>query len=152
MGLSRYAQGTGAQSSPDGAAEPRMKATMYFAYGRDARAGIKSRTTFDAILAGERTSTTRFACWQGYQRWTKVKAGDRVRFFADRDMRGRFVDVIVESVTPINLATCSDEQLEDWSKAEGWSPSYGRGSGERHGPGLQIRYRLAGTTGYRQEA
>jgi hypothetical protein len=45
-----------------------LKATMYFSYGRDARSGLKSTTTFDAILAGERSSTTRFPSWPGYER------------------------------------------------------------------------------------
>lgn len=122
---------------------PSIKASMYFAYGRDARPEIRSRTTFDAILAGERTSTTRFPAWPGYQRWTTLKAGERVRFYADREMRGRFVDVIIDKVEPINLATCSDDRLEAWSKSEGWTPAHGRATGKRYGAGLQIHYRLA---------
>jgi len=37
-----------------------LKAAMYFSYGRGARSGLNSKTPFDTILAGERTSTTRF--------------------------------------------------------------------------------------------
>lgn len=142
MGFSRNAPGSDNRSASQAGASP-IKASMYFAYGRDAREGIRSRTTFDAILAGERTSTTRFPAWPGYQRWTQLKAGERVRFYADREMRGRYVDVVVDSIEPINLATCSAERLEEWSKAEGWSPAHGRATGKRMGAGLQIRYRLA---------
>ncbi|QAY80334.1 hypothetical protein [Sphingosinicella sp. BN140058] len=114
---------------------------MYFAYRGDARRDIRSLTTFEAILAGERTSTTRYPDWPGYGRWERLQPGEHVRFFEDRHMTGRFVDVVVDSIEPINLATCPAERLEAWSKAEGWSPAYGRRSGRQHGPGLQIRYR-----------
>ena len=66
-----------------------LKATMYFSYRRDARSGLNSKTTFDAILAGERSSTTRFPAWPGYERWGALKIGDQVRLYADRDMKGR---------------------------------------------------------------
>lgn len=125
------------------ARRPIISASMYFAYNGESRPEIRSRTTFDAILAGERTSTTRFPAWPGYARWTKLQPGDVVRFYDDRAMRGRWLDVVVESIEPINLATCSAERLEAWSKAEGWSVAHGRQIGVRHGEGLQIRYRLA---------
>jgi hypothetical protein len=123
-----------------------LQASMYFAYAGNQRPGIRARTTFEAILLGERTSTTRFPCWPGYAKWLAAKPGDRVRFFEDREMRGRFVDVIVESMRPVDLARCSDAELEEWSVAEGWSTAYGRQSGRRHGAGLQIRYRNAETS------
>jgi len=121
-----------------------IKASMYFAYGRDARPGLRSRSTFEAILAGERTSTTRFPAWPGYERWKGLKAGDSVRFFEDREMRGRFVDVVVtDTPKEIDLASCSQAAISGWSLAEGWSESAGRGYGRKYGPGLQIRYRVA---------
>jgi hypothetical protein len=119
-----------------------LKATMYFSYGRDARSSLKSKTTFDAILAGERSSTTRFPSWPGYQRWKGLMVGDQVRFYADRDMKGRYVDVTVTEVPKvIDLAKCSEADLAAWSEAEGWSQSAGRRYGGQYGPGLQIRYR-----------
>jgi hypothetical protein len=119
-----------------------IKASMYFAFGRDACPGLRSRTTFEAILAGERTSTTRFPAWPGYERWKGLKAGDRVRFFEDREMRGRFVDVVVtETPKEIDLAGCSPAEIAEWSLAEGWSETAGRGYGRKYGPGLQLRYR-----------
>lgn len=53
-----------------------LKATMYFFYVRDARLGLNSKRRFDAILAGERSSTTRFPAWPGYERRRKLKVGD----------------------------------------------------------------------------
>jgi hypothetical protein len=115
---------------------------MYFSYGRDARPGMRTSTTFDAILAGERTSTTRFASWPQFSAYRDLKVGDRLRFFADRSMKGRSVDVVVtELPREIDLARCSQAELEAWSAAEGWSASSGRGYGRRYGVGVQIRYR-----------
>jgi hypothetical protein len=74
-----------------------LQASMYFAYAGKQRPGIRARTTFEAILLGERTGTTRFPCWPGHARWLAAEPGDRIRFFADRDMRGEHIDVIVES-------------------------------------------------------
>lgn len=124
-------------------AEGPLKASMYFAYGRDARPGLRSRTTFEAVLAGERTSTTRFPQWPGHARWTTLQPGDVIRFYADRAMTGRWVDVEVESVSTIDLSTCGDKELEAWSASEGWSASAGRSFGRRYGRGLQVRYRKA---------
>src|SRR3990170_751222 len=123
-----------------------LKATMYFSYGRDARSGLNLKTTFDAILASERNSTTRFPSWPGYERWKALKVGDHVRFYADRDMKGRYVDVTVTEVPRIiDLAQCSEAELAAWSQAEGWSKSAGRGYVRKYGPGLQIRYRPLAT-------
>src|SRR3546814_2032 len=114
--------------------KPAVQASMYFKYGRDRRTGVSSESTFDAIVSGERTSTTRFPAWGGYKRWEEMKPGETVRFYEDREMKGRFVDVRVKNVEPIDLAKCGDERLEAWSKAEGRSEerSVGKGWG---GPG-----------------
>lgn len=122
------------------AAEPQMRTSMYFSYGRSKRQGVEASTTFEAILSGERTSTTRFDNWQGSDRWGRLKPGAVVRMFEDREMKGRHVDVRVTGVERIDLAKCSDERLEDWSKAEGWSPQAGRDYGAKNQPGWQVRY------------
>ncbi|WP_152568965.1 hypothetical protein [Microvirga sp. BSC39] len=57
-----------------------LKVTMHFSYGRDAWSGLNSKATFDAILAGERSSTTRFPSWPGYERWKALKVDDHVAF------------------------------------------------------------------------
>lgn len=121
-----------------------LSSGMYFSYGNDARAGITSKTTFDAILAGERTSTTRFPSWPQFNAYRALKVGDKIRFFADRSMKGRSIDVVVtELPREIDLARCSSAELDAWSAAEGWSAASGRGYGRRYGIGLQIRYRRA---------
>jgi hypothetical protein len=56
---------------------------------------------------------------------------------------GEHIDVIVESKQIIDLARCSDAEVEEWSHIEGWSPAAGREFGRRYGAGLQIRFRKA---------
>ncbi len=125
-----------------------IKASMYFAYGRDARPGLTSATTFEAILRGERTSTTRFPAWPGHERWKGMKPGDVVRFYEDKTMQGRFVDCVITAVpSEIDLAHCPQADLAAWSQAEGWSESAGRGYGRRYGKGLQVRYRVEDASG-----
>ncbi|WP_298842278.1 macro domain-containing protein [uncultured Salinicola sp.] len=116
------------------------KGSMYFAFGWEARPDVKSQTTFDAILDGERTSTTRFDKWKNSDRWGKLKRGDLVRFYEDREMEGKSVVVRVDSVERIDMRTLTDEGREKWSKAEGWSTLHAKKSAERYGAGFQIRY------------
>lgn len=120
-----------------------IKATMYFAYGNDARPGLTAKTTFAATLSGERTSTTRFPRWPGHDRWLQAQPGDTIRFYEDRDMRGRYVDVVITEKRFIDLARCGEDEIEQWSKAEGWSKAAGRGFGRQYGAGLQVRFRKA---------
>jgi predicted NAD-dependent protein-ADP-ribosyltransferase YbiA (DUF1768 family)/O-acetyl-ADP-ribose deacetylase (regulator of RNase III) len=122
------------------AEKPAMEATMYFSYGRGRRPGVQSASTFEAVLSGERTSTTRFDNWKGSDRWGRMKPGTVVRMFEDQDKSGRFVDVRVTGVERIDLAGASPERLEDWSKAEGWSVEAGREYGRKNQPGWQVRY------------
>lgn len=122
--------------------KPVLQASMYFAYDGKQREGLESSNTFDAIERGERTSTTRFPKWGGIERWEALKAGDVVRFFEDREMQGRSVDVVVGQVRPIDLAKMPPAELAEWSRAEGWNESAGRDFGRRYGPGVQITYAL----------
>ena len=117
-----------------------MRTSMYFSYGRSRREGVQAASTFEAILSGERTSTTRFDNWQGSDRWGRLKPGAVVRMFEDKEMKGRHVDVRVTGVERIDLAQCSDARMEEWSKAEGWSTTAGRDYGAKNQPGWQVRY------------
>lgn len=117
------------------------RGSMYFEYGRDARPEIKSKTTFDAILDGERTSTTRYDSWAGTEAWGNLSPGSLVRFFEDKEMKGRSVVVKIDSIERVNLATMNASEREAWSKAEGWSVEHCARSGERYGTGFQIRYK-----------
>lgn len=116
------------------------KGSMYFSYGWEARPDVKSHRTFDAILDGERTSTTRFDKWKGSERWGRLKRGDLVRFYEDKAMKGKSVVVRVDSVERIDMRTLNDAQREEWSKAEGWSTLHANKSAERYGAGYQVRY------------
>jgi hypothetical protein len=51
--------------------------------------------------------------------------------------------VVTEMPREIDLASCSPAEIAEWSLAEGWSETAGRGYGRKYGPGLQIRYRAA---------
>ncbi|MBS7671680.1 macro domain-containing protein [Croceicoccus gelatinilyticus] len=117
----------------------KLEATMYFAYGADARPGMQQKSTFDAILEGQRTSTTRLSKWGGLERWERLKEGDLVRFYADKDKSGRSVVVKVQGVDRVNLARATDAEVAAWSKAEGWSEKHGRELGLK-GEAAQIRY------------
>ncbi|MBK1669081.1 hypothetical protein CKO28_13665 [Rhodovibrio sodomensis] len=133
----------GAQSGPRAGAEPEtpaLQAAMYFSYGSGKRADVESDSTFDAILAGERTSTTRFDAWRGTDRWRGLRPGQKVRFFADRERKGRAVDVTVQEVREVDLAAMADAQMEAWSRAEGWSVEAGRQYGQKYGAGVQVIY------------
>lgn len=133
----------GGRAAPDGrsqSAGPKpLEATMYFAYGRDARPGFTPKSTFEAILEGQRTSTTRFKAWGGMERWEQLKQGDEVRFFADKDKSGPSVLVKVAGVRRVDLKSMSEPEIEAWSQAEGWSKEHGRKIGAR-GEAVQIRY------------
>jgi ribA/ribD-fused uncharacterized protein len=120
--------------------QPEMKASMYFSFGRARRPGLESKTTFEAILSGERTSTTRFDNWRGSDRWGRLKEGAVVRFYEDKEMQGRFVDVRVTGVERVDLKNASEQRIEDWSKSEGWSVEAGREYGRKNEAGWQVRY------------
>lgn len=122
--------------------EPALKASMYFKYGNDRREGFKSETTFDAILAGERTSTTRYKELGPTERWERLPRGSVVRFYEDKEMRGRSVDVVVLGTERIRLRDLDAKGLDEWSKVEGWSVEHGRDSARKFSEGVQIRYAL----------
>lgn len=125
--------------------KPRLTASMYFSFSPNSkRPELVSRTCFEAVQRGERTSTTRFRGQRGFDRWAGVVPGDLVRFYEDRDCRGEFVEVRVTGIEEIDLASCSDERLEAWSRAEGWTAAAGRGFGAKNGKGIQIHYALVG--------
>jgi predicted NAD-dependent protein-ADP-ribosyltransferase YbiA (DUF1768 family)/O-acetyl-ADP-ribose deacetylase (regulator of RNase III) len=122
--------------------EPSIKASMYFPYGNQKREDVKSETTFEAIKAGERTSTTRFDAWGSQDRWERLPAGSVARFYSDKDMRGPSVDVVVLEARRVDLSRMSDPEMKAWSKAEGWSERAGQDFGRKYGAGVQVRYAL----------
>lgn len=120
--------------------KPAFPVDMYFKYGNSKRPGVTADSTFEAILRGERTSTTRYDKWRGSDRWARVPEGTVVRMFEEKGNKGRHVDVRVKSVERIDLRNAPDAAIEAWSKAEGWSEDYARKSARDNGAGWQIRY------------
>lgn len=64
---------------------------MYFAYNGQGRPGLMANTTFDAILGGERTATTRYESdytsdrmKHQWDEWQKVQVGDEIIFYDNR--------------------------------------------------------------------
>lgn len=52
------------------------EATMYMAYNGNKRPEVTSDTTFDAIINGERTATSRHENWPGTDWWKTLNVGD----------------------------------------------------------------------------
>lgn len=57
---------------------------MYFAYNGQSRPDVTSETTFDAILNGERTATTRYESDGHMDAWSQVEVGDEIIFYDSR--------------------------------------------------------------------
>lgn len=122
---------------------------MSFRYGGMARGGVMAKTCFDAVVSGERTSTTRFR-EDGptrFAQWQSCRVGDMVRLWsgnwdaASGDYSGR--SCIVEITAAAQGVRLDELDREAWSLAEGWSPGFLDvllGQGRRFG--LQVRYRL----------
>ena len=124
---------------------------MYFRFGKMARPGLKSKTCFEAVKAGERTSTTRFESDSSrqYENWRKVRPGDEVVFWSGPWKGNAFsgeslVCVITEAPRLIDLREFTEADQEKWSQVEGWAPTWidfhlGKGGSPI---GIQIRYKV----------
>lgn len=98
---------------------PKLKGKMTFSYGANKRPNVTSDNTFDAILNGERTATTRYESQESLDYWKQAKVGDIIRWEA---ADGRTVDVVVtKALAPLKG---SGKNPEQWSKIEGWSKEY----------------------------
>jgi alkylated DNA repair dioxygenase AlkB len=97
----------------------KFEGQMTYAYGQNKRAGVIANTTFDAILTGERTATTRYETSDNIEYWKKAKVGDIITWKSDD---GRTVDV--EVTRPLHKLVGSGKTPTDWSQLEGWSISY----------------------------
>ena len=120
--------------------KPLLSISSKFHYGNNARAGLQSKTTIEAIRRGERTSTLRFSNWQGFDRISdklksnELKPGSLIRFYSEDD------EVIVE-VTNITLfLKGSPYPLDQVSMTEGWSTSFLSRLFRENGSGVMISY------------
>ncbi len=123
--------------------KPVLVSSMYFSYDGHQRAGVTAKTTFDAILLGQRTSTTRFRKWGGTDKWAAKEAGTLVRFHADKLCKSdEYVDVVITAVENIDLRWCAPADRERWSRCEGWTESQGQTFGMRNGNAVWVHYKL----------
>jgi len=99
--------------------QPNKEGRMFMTFTGYQRKGLKANNTFDAVLSGEKTSTTRFN--QKYiDYWSDLKVGDIIKFKGPAKDKIVYVQV-THSPEPVNFSDMSDTQLEEWSKTEGWS-------------------------------
>lgn len=98
-------------------------AGMGMSYEDKKRNDVKSKTTFNAIIRGERTATTRYKENEAsYNFWSNLKVGDIVRVYNGNKTRSLYIQVTKAPKDVTNIHT--DKQLESWSKKEGWSVDY----------------------------
>ncbi len=116
-----------------------FEGTMTYSYGNEKRSDVKADTTFDAILSGERTATTRYSNADAWDYWKDVKAGDTITW---KSADGRTVDVIVTK--DIHPLKGSGKTVKDWSKLEGWSiDHFNKKVKSRIDKAWQIEFKLA---------
>jgi hypothetical protein len=85
-------------------------------YGKDKRSDVTANSTFDAILNGERTATTRYTDKGSIDYWKTAKVGDIITW---KSADGRTLDVeVTKELAPLKGSGKTPEQ---WSKLEGWS-------------------------------
>lgn len=103
-------------------------ATMFKSYFNHKRPGMKWNTTFEAVIAGDRTSTTRFEGQGTFKTfWDKRKVGDVIQFRNTEEKTGdtEYVYVMITGVRDITAAMANDPTfVQDWSDREGWSKEY----------------------------
>jgi hypothetical protein len=94
----------------------KLEGQMTYSYGNEKRPDVIAATTFDAILSGERTATTRFEKDGKLDYWKSAKVGDIITW---KSGDGRTVDV--EVTKALHPLVGSGKTPEIWSKLEGWS-------------------------------
>ena len=97
----------------------KLKGQMTFDYNNNKRSDVKANTTFDAILNGERTATTRYEGQKGFDYWKQAEVGDIITW---QSADGRTVDV--EVTKEFHPLVGSNKTAKQWSKLEGWSIDY----------------------------
>lgn len=123
----------------------KYSAQMVYDYNGMSRPEVKSKSTFDAILNGERSATTRYASQGHLDDWKSLKVGDFVSFRSN-DVRKLYVRITKEATT-----LTKDTDAEEWSKKEGWSTEYYKKEVfdkhiNKNDEAIQIEYVLYDTT------
>ena len=84
-------------NNPSNKVTPVRTGRMSYSYGSKKLSGVKADTTFDAIINGERTATTRYSKDGHIGYWEGLRAGDIVEF---TDGKGR--SLYVEITLPLH--------------------------------------------------
>lgn len=92
-------------------------ARMTYSYGSQGRANLRSKTTLEAIVRGERTATTRYMSDGNLATWRKMKVGDIVKF------TGKDGATVLVRITKELVKLDENTSAEEWSEKEGWSVS-----------------------------
>ena len=143
--LKQAYQNVTATQPTEGREPVRKKGTMYFSYNGLQRPEVLAKTTFDAILAGQRTATTRYPQDFDADYWFDTEPGDIITWWSGaKTGQGKSVTVEVTSVVPVDFTQMSDQELENWSKLEGWSIGYAKSKriAKTRNKGIQIRFRV----------
>ena len=121
-----YGQGEGLQGNAYALPTKRIKSItptktgqMTFSYGTNKRSDVKSNTTLEAIINGERTATTRYSTDGHIDYWKGLKVDDIVAF-TSADRKTTVYVKITKPLTKLDSST----NAEEWSKKEGWSVEY----------------------------
>ena len=121
-----YGRGEGLQGNAYALPTKRIKSItptktgqMTFSYGTNKRGDVKSNTTLEAIINGERTATTRYSTDGHIDYWKDLKVGDIVAF-TSADRKTTVYVKITKPLTKLDSST----NAEEWSKKEGWSVEY----------------------------
>ena len=122
-------------------AKPTKTGRMDFDYLGEQAPDIKSSNTFDAILNGERTATTRFL---KLNYWGDLQIGDTI-LFSSKDGRNMLVRV-TEELKDVDFANMTDSEIRHWSKLEGWSIEKANKFAKQKKKGIQIKFELVDRT------
>jgi len=132
---------TPVSSNQKAEAQNKFQGQMTFSYGANKRSDVTSDTTFDAILKGERTATTRYESDKNLDYWKNAKVGDVITW---KSADNRTVDVVVTKA--LHPLVGSGKTAETWSKLEGWSVDYfNKNVKSKIKEAWQIEFKLATT-------
>ena len=117
--------------------KPNKEGRMYMNFTGYQKDGVKASTTFDAVLSGDKTSTTRFS---SLRYWGELKKGDIVKF------KGVAGDVLYVQITKepanVDFTKMSNDEMEKWTESEGWNMERALKHKRQGDKGLQFHFKL----------
>ena len=91
---------------------------MKFDYEGHQRPDVKSKSTLEAIINGERKASTRYEKDGNIPYWSRLKIGDIITW------HGKGNETVLVRVTKPLTKLSQNTTAEEWSKKEGWSVEY----------------------------